>query len=379
MRKPLVALIAAALLVGPATAALAIARPAGPLVDVAEVSGVVDRPMANYIADRIGSAEKDKVDLLVFEMSSLDALKVNVSVLAQRISGSSVPVAMWAGPRGARVAGGGEALFFEAPIRAMTPSARIGALRANDALSRGAVGYVAPGLQDLFNQLNGRSVKTKNGIVTLNLPDKQTTVRFFQPGPIRRLLHAFANPSLVYLTLVAGALLLAFELFQPGFGVAGWTAALLFVGAGYGLTVLPARWPGMVAFFGGLVLLTLDVVRDAISVPTVLGAAGFVAGSSLMLPGGSDATRISPWLVGFASAATLIFFVPVMTWVRRARQKIPPEQRQALIGLRGQVRSILNPEGFVWVQDELWRARSEDGRKMGSGEPVEVASVDGAV
>src|SRR5207302_2760975 len=164
------------------------------------------------------------------------------------------------------------------------------------------------------------TVETAAGPATLRLPSSQTVVRFSQPGPIRRLLHTFANPTLLYLMLIAGALLVVFELFQPGFGVAGVAGGILLLASAYGLTVLPARWYGLLLLCVGLVLLTIDVALDAIALPTILGTAGLIFGSLLLYPNNAEPVRLSPWLVGFAVAASLIVFVPVMTVVRRARK-----------------------------------------------------------
>jgi membrane-bound serine protease (ClpP class) len=104
-----------------------------------------------------------------------------------------------------------------------------------------------------------------------------------------------------------------------------------------------------------------------------------LAGSFLLLPNGADPVRLSPWLIGFAVASSLIVFVPVMTLVRRARHPIATQTKKLLLGEDGQVRSMLNPEGFVWVDGELWRARSEDGRRMRVGEDVVVTGIEGTV
>ena len=45
-------------------------------------------------------------------------------------------------------------------------------------------------------------------------------------GPVKRVEHAVASPSIIYVLLVLGLACLAFELTQPGFGFAG------FVGVG---------------------------------------------------------------------------------------------------------------------------------------------------
>jgi membrane-bound serine protease (ClpP class) len=252
-------------------------------------------------------------------------------------------------------------------------------LGANEAVRAGYFDFVTPSVADLLERIDGKTVTTAAGPATLRLPSNQTIIRFSQPGPIRRLLHTFANPTLVYIMLIAGALLVVFELFQPGFGVAGVTGGVLLLATAYGLTVLPARWYGLLILCAGLALLTVDVAFDAIAVPTALGTAGLIAGSLLLYPNNAEPVRLSPWLIGFAVAASLIMFIPVMTVVRRARKPIAASVKAELVGEGGEVRSVLNPEGFVLVDGELWRARSEDGSRMRVGEPVTVSRIDGTV
>jgi membrane-bound serine protease (ClpP class) len=401
----------------------ALAAPAsGPVVDVVEIAGVIDRPIVNYATEQIQAAERRHDELLVFQIDSLGALKISddqiVPPLVRRISEASVPIAVHIGPRGGRAAGAVLYMAAAANIASIGPSGHIGpphpvdlgragrwsraqeldALRAlaegrgrtitrddfhvlgaNESVAAGYADFVVPSVADLLRRIDGRSVTTSAGTRTLHLPASETTIRFEQPGPIRRLLHTFANPTLVYLLLIAGALLVVFELFQPGFGVAGVTGGLLLLAAAYGLTVLPARWFGLLLLCGGLALLTLDVALDAIALPTALGTAGLVGGSLLLYPNNAEPVRISSWLVGFSIVAALIVFVPVMTVVRRARKPIAAGVKAELVGEGGEVRSMLNPEGFVLVEGELWRARSEDGSRMRVGETVTVSRIDGTV
>jgi membrane-bound serine protease (ClpP class) len=203
-------------------------------------------------------------------------------------------------------------------------------------------------------------------------------IRFLKPGPIRGLMHTLATTSLVYIMLLAGAMLVTFELFQPGFGIAGITGALLLAGAGYGLTVLPVGILGLVCVVAGFALLGIDVAVHGLGVPTAAGATLLAYGSLTVFPAPAGALGIPGWLVGVSIASALVFYVPVMTMVRRAR--VDPQQQRAarsLVGHPGQVRSVLNPEGFVWVADALWRARSEDDQRLRVGEDVVVVSVDG--
>ena len=397
------------------------ATPSGPVVDVVEIAGIIDRPIANYAMEQIKAAEQHHDALVVFEIDSLGGLKISdaqaLPPLVRRIREARVPIAVHVGPRGARAEGLILYMAAAAGVASIGPSAHIGpphpidfgkasvpksdefsalqtlaqergrsiatddfkVLGANEAVRAGYFGLVTPSVANLLEGLDGKSVPTAGGSVTLHLPSTETVVRFSQPGPIRRLLHTFANPVLVYLLLIAGALLVVFELFQPGFGVAGVTGGLLLLAAAYGLTVLPARWFGLLILCVGVVLLTVDVALDAIAIPTFLGTAGLIVGSLLLFPGNAEPVRLSPWLIGFSVAASLIVFIPVMTVVRRARKPIAAEVKAELVGEGGEVRSVLNPEGFVLVDGELWRARSEDGTRMRVGETVTVSRIDGTV
>jgi membrane-bound serine protease (ClpP class) len=418
VRRILSILLLAAAVSAPLSALAA--TPKGPVADVVEIAGVIDRPIARYAIERIDAAEKANDELLVFEVDSLGALKISddqvVPPLVRRIADARIPIAVHIGPRGARAAGVLLYMAAAADIASIGPSAHIGsphpidlgrashwsratelhalqglagengrtittdeyrALGANEAARAGYADFVAPSVADLLRRIDGRTVQTANGAHTLRLPADQTIVRFEQPGPIRRLMHTFANPTLLYLLLITGALLVVFELFQPGFGVAGVTGGLLLVAAAYGITVLPVHWYGLLLLSGGLALLTLDVALDAIRVPTIGGTVALILGSLLLYPNSSEPVRLSRWLIGFAVVSALIVFVPVMTVVRRARKPLGGEIKAYLIGEDGEVRSVLNPEGFVLVGGELWRARSEDGTRMRVGEPVTVSRIDG--
>lgn len=361
----------------------------GPVVDVVEIAGVIDRPIERYLLERIDDAERREVELLVFQVDSLGGLKLarqgEVTKLEAAIAGSSVPVAIHIGPRDARGEGVVVGMMRAADIKTVGPSARIApvpggaSFGATASVERGLADFVAAGVADVLLKSDGKSVQTPGGTRVLSLPKDQIIVRFLQPGPIRRLLHTFSNPTLAYIMLIAGLLLIVFELSQPGFGVAGVTGGLLVMATAFGFTVLPVRAWALAALLAGVVLMTVDVFRDAIAWPTIVGAAGLLAGSVWLYPGGSDATRLSPWVIGSSVAAAVIMFVPVMTVVRRAQNPIATQVKRALIGEHGEVRSMLNPEGFAMVDGEIWRARSEDGSRVRVGEPVVVASVDGTV
>jgi len=396
----------------------------GPVVDVVEAFGVLDPQLAGYVIDRIESANRDKSVLVVLELDSAGALETDPRKIVDAIAASEVPVAVWIGPRRAQARSGAALVAAAAHVNAIGPSGRLGPLHpteltidpqsrdglsgrteelalarslaalhrrddpevfldrrlgANASADARAVDMVVPNVAELLRRSDGRTVRTQAGNVTLRLRSDEVSLRFFRPGPIRSLLHTFATtPSLVYLCLLAGAMLIAFELFQPGFGIAGVTGAFVLAGAIYGMTILPLSIVATLLFAIGVGLLMVDVALNELGVATIGGTLLLAIGSFRMFPAPAGALGVPGWLVVLGVAAALVYFVPVMTFVRRSRRD-PETQRAAreLVGEPGQVRSMLNPEGFVWVAEALWRARSEDGTRLRVGEDVVVTGADG--
>jgi len=413
-------------IIGTATAGLASAQSrSGSVVDIVEAFGVLDAQLAGHVVDRIHAANRDGSALVVLELDTAGGLKADASALLSATAGSRTPIAVWVGPRRAKAASLGALAVIAADVSAIGPSARLGpllpidlrgpgadvsiggssgatelarqiaslrhhgdpavflhrSLGANEALQAGAVDYVVPSVAELLRRLDGRTVTTSAGATTLRLRSDEVSIRFFKPGPLRGMLHTFATtPALAYICLLGGAMLVVFELFQPGFGIAGGSGAVVLAGAIFGLTVLPVGVWAVVMFAAGIALLTLDVGINELGVATIAGTALLLAGSLRLFSAPAGALGLPGWLAVVGTASAVVYFVPVMTLVRRSRRD-PETQRaaKALVGMPGQVRSMLNPEGFVWVADALWRARSEDGARVRVGEDVVVTRTDGVL
>ncbi len=68
----------------------------------------------------------------------------------------------------------------------------------------------------------------------------------------------------------------------------------------------------------------------------------------------------------------------MVTVAMRTRGKLAVTQR-GLIGMAGEVRKGLDPEGSVLVKGVLWRARAVDGGPIAAGSRVRVRDVDGII
>lgn len=382
-------------------------------VEIVQIRGVIDGPVAGYLTDAVARVNAAvHTGALVVQLDSPGALKTDVSGLLQAVRDSRVPVVVWI-PPGGEAAGAGHALAQAAHLLAVSPGAQLGPAEPLDlaagaprgpsvlvipdgaargevvarpgarmiteaeAVAEGLAAFSAPELPDVLRELDGRVVEVAVlGRQTLRVDPVTADVRFDNMGLGRRVLHAVASPPLAYLLLVAGALALVFEIFQPGFGVSGITGLVLLGLSAYGLTALPVRPLGAGLLVLGLLLLAVDLSLAGLGLWTAGGAIGLVAGSLLLFEG-PDVLRLSPWLIAFVVASALVFFVIVMTVVLKAQAGQAQEGADKVVGKRAVVRSILNPEGHVFVDGALWRARAPEGAgRVKTGTVVRVVGLD---
>jgi membrane-bound serine protease (ClpP class) len=380
-------------------------------------SGFVDPPVTDQILDIIDLAEEQGSELVVLQYSSPGGVSVDVDDLLDRMGSAEVPIAVLVGPlgAGAEAAGAGGVLWLGADVRAVSADATIGPLDpvdlgdadgypvaertsellddagADPALAdrlltdavdadtledAGAVTLTAQGLEPLLVELDGTTVTTAAGERELQLRPDEVEVRFHSLGLVRRLLHAATTSPFIYLLLVVGLGMLLFEAFQPGFGVAGMAGLVTVAVAAFGLTVLPVTWWAVALVVLGLLLYALDTAIAGFGPVTLAATAAFVAGSVWFYD--SDALALNGWLIAATTITALVFFVFVMTTVLRAQAGPEGVAVDDLVGRPGVVRSVLNPEGHVYIDGALWRARwTGDSKRAKVGTPVRVHAVDG--
>lgn len=427
VRRTLV-LAVLALLVAGLTASLAVAQD-GNLNDaevadadlVVEVlplrGGFVDPPVSAQIADVVARAEAEGSDLVVLQLTSPGGVSVDVDGLLATVDAATVPIAVLVGPlgQGAEARGAAGLLWLAADVRAVAPDATIGPLEPADlsderyptreraAARLDAVGapelldrlldepvdaatleaegvatVVVGNLEPLLLELDGRTVMAGGVERELTVRGEGVAVRFHSLGLVRRLLHAATTAPFIYLLVVVGLGLLLFEVFQPGFGVAGLAGVVTVAIGAFGLTVLPVTWWAVALVVLGLLLYALDTAVAGFGPITFVATAVFAVGSAFFYA--SDVLTLPWWLVAATTVTAFVFFVFVMTTVLRAQAGPEGMAVDDLVGRLGTVRSVLNPEGHVYIDGALWRARwTGDAKRAKVGTPVRVHDVDGAV
>jgi membrane-bound serine protease (ClpP class) len=395
-------------------------------IDLVKVQGVVDPALYDYVVGTVRAADRPG-GAVILQIDSRGTYGDRAERLAAFLRTVRVPVVAWVGPSGARVDGGALFVVYGSSLVAISPGAGIGparpfdaavrasretpstvrtlgdrlsalaqgagasssgvrslvegaSLAAGPAVARGAATVAAPDLGTLLQKLDGKTVRTASGSVTLHTLDSSrqpVAVRFHEMGPVRRVLHAVSTPTAVYVLVVLGLWFLVFELTQPGWGMAGIGGVLALALGGYGLAVTPMHWLGFVILLVGMALQGLDVVLRRLAWFTAAGTVLFAAGSVLAWWGVSDAIDLSWWLIALFTVAGAIFFGFGLTVALRARERVRTAT-VGLVGLVGEARTDLDPEGGVHVKGAMWRARSSNGR-IPKGTRIRVRGVDGLV
>jgi len=399
------------------------AAEATPVV-VLRVEGAIDRPLLGYLDDRLAQAERDGA-IVVLQLDTSGTLGQDGIALAQRVVDLDVPVLAWVGPTPATAAGAGMLLMYASSLAGVAPGSQTGPLEpvdllhpddvpadldatiegwidergkdtqlertdeplpAADAIELGVASAAATSVTGFLAEVDGQTVQTPSGPVTLDTriatseaeaEEGTVALRFDNLGPIQRVAHAISTPSMVYFLLVFGLAALAFELTQPGFGFAGFAGVGLLALAVYGLFVVPPSILGMALLLGGIGLMTLDVRLRNLGLLTAAGLLAFAAGSVLAWSGVADAIRISAWLIAGAVVASFLYYGFALTVALQSRDRIVNTQR-GLIGLIGEARGKLAPEGPVYVKGAMWRGRAQ-GEPIPPGTKVRVRGVDGLV
>jgi membrane-bound serine protease (ClpP class) len=400
-------------------------------ISVVQVEGLLDPPTASLVKDAITAANEQRRTMLVLQIDSRGTVDVDVDEIVQMIERSRIPVIAWAGPSGGSAQGGATLLLQAshrafvangasvgpgAPERLDTPSdpptaatadelARLaerngrdpqGAARsatrgfsAGEAASAGVVDGVRPTLGEVVVSMDGKTVETAAGEVTLNTakvigegrdrrrqPNQE--VVFDGMGLGAQLQHGLIRPSVAYFLFIVGLALIIFEFFAISIGLVGLAGAFALVGGCYGFSHLPTHWWAvgllLLAMFG----LSVDVQAGGLGFWTGVGGISLVTGS-MFLYGGSSRLDVPWWVMLLVVGGTILFFIWGMTAAVRARFSTPTVGREGMVGRMGTAEVPIDPDGVALIDGARWRARTNRATPIGSGDVLRVVEVDGLV
>ncbi len=406
-------------------AVLAVTIPPAPIasaqreVVVLPYSGPIGPAVADYFARGIAYAESRNAAAVIFEIDTPGGLDSSMREIIQREMNSRVPVIVFVAPRGARAASAGCLIVLGGDLAAMAPGTNIGAAHpiyasggavvdkivndsaayarslasahkrnvdwaeravresisatSEEALSLGVIELTANDLTGLLAQLQGRMLHRPGGDVKLDPAGAQVTT--IEMDTREKLFSALTHPTITYLLMLLGVLAIIIEIVTPHGYVTGTIGALAVLLAMVGLVGLPVQITGAAILVAGMVLLGLELKITSHGLLTLLGMAGFVAGSILLLPR-IPGYSISGYAIGTVTVLWAVMLGAVVRLVVRARHAPILTGTQLVVGAAGVAKTDIAPKGVVLVNGEEWHAVA-DASPIARGTGITVVSVEG--
>lgn len=404
--------------------ALAFAIPATAQVVKITIDDTIHPITDEYIGRAIDHAASVKADALLVELRTPGGLADSTRDIVSKILASPVPVIIYVAPSGARAASAGFFILEAADVAAMAPGTNTGAAHPvsitggkiddvmakkiendsaafmrsyvskrgrnvelaesavreskswtdQEALKNNLIDVIASSDQDLFRQLQGRTITRFNGQkVTLDLVGKAEQP--FGMTVKQRILAYLMNPNVAFILLAIGLLALYAEFNHPGAIIPGVVGLVFIILTVFAFNLLPIRYAGLVMILAAFVMFVLDAKFGTHGILTVGGIALMTIGALLLVDSPAPEMRVrlvTALTVSVPIGIITAFLVGIALRARRAKVQTGVE---GLVGEIGIARTPLVPEGKIMVQGEIWNAVSSS--ELPEGEQVIIRSVDG--
>jgi membrane-bound serine protease (ClpP class) len=383
-------------------------------VVLVEVTDTIDQSTVEMITDSFSQAEANNAQAIILLLNTPGGGLDQTFEIAEIIKQSDIPVIGYVYPSGATAWSAGTFILLSTPLAAMADHTIIGSCQPietslegtrfindskiinalvewlqeravmygrNETLARlfitqnrnvnatvaknnGMIEVVAPTIDQLLADIDGRNVTTAAGTITLHTKDAEQTL--YSPSLKIQMLKLISNPILTSLLLMLGIFALLVGISTPGYGaeVFGVIAILLSLfGSGFSISTL-----SIIFIIIGCLLLAVEIfVTPGFGAVGIGGIICLVIGSIFLIP--SYPTR--KWLISgeYMTDALIImlivivlfaiFFAFLLFKVIQIRKKKSPVGKFS--GEHAVAIERITPEkpGFVRYKGEYWQAKSE--------------------
>ena len=396
-------------------------------IEVLKVKGAINPVLVDYIKEGIDQAEEKNAIACVIQLDTPGGLDTAMRDIVQEIVSSKIPVVVYVSPSGARAASAGVFITMAAHVAVMAPNTAIGAAHpvaigtegeeqmseameekiVNDAaayirsiaaahgrniewgekavresvsateqeaLELNVIDMVAPDLNALISQLDGRQVTMLDGSV-VTLYTQGATINHATMNWIEDFLYTISDPNIAYILLSVAMLGIMVEIFNPGLIFPGVVGGICLLLAFYSLGMLPVNYAGVLLIVLAFGLFIAEVFTASFGLFTAGGITSLVIGSLILFKGG-PLFSIDPWLIATVVIIIAALFAFILSRVIRSHRRQASTGREELVGKKAKVMIALEPEGTVLFKGERWTAISEKGR-VEPGEEVIITKVDG--
>jgi membrane-bound serine protease (ClpP class) len=385
---------------------------------VVEFDNDVNPVTQEYLQDEMHRAEDEGYEAVVIEMDTPGGLGSSMREIVKTMLALKTPAIVYVAPPGSSADSAGAVIGQAADVLAMAPQTNIGSstpvslggedisddLRrkivndaaayiqelalehgrngkaarrmvtqaanygAREALELNIVDVIAQSVPDLLAKIDGTKTVPKGMVLdTAGASVERTEMSFW-----KRALDLLIDPNVIALMLSIGLIGIVVELWNPGLVFPGTVGAISLIVGLYGLQVLPVSIAGLLLLLVSAGFFVAEAFIISHGALTVAGAITFVIGALMLFDPAGETYQVSLWTaIGIAGTLALLLGVALTRVARVARRPSEVGVTQ-LVGGEGVVRRA----GYVFVDGELWRARSEDGSPLVPGDHVRVESVE---
>ena len=240
-------------------------------------------------------------------------------------------------------------------------------LSDEEALAQHVVDLDARDVPDLLRQLNGRTVVTSAGSVTLHTAHAPLIT--LEPDWRSRFLAVITDPSVALILLMLGMYGLFFEFANPGFVLPGVVGAISLLLGLFAMQMLPISYVGLGLIFLGIAFLIGEAFLPTFGSLGFGGVIAFVIGAMMLMNTDVPGYGIPLPLIAAVVVFSVAFVLGISRLALRARRRPVVTGSEALIGCVGVVLDgglLPEPEhaaggplaGWARVHGERWRVAS---------------------
>lgn len=243
---------------------------------------------------------------------------------------------------------------------------------SREALDLGVIDLIADDLESLLKQIDGRKVATAAGEKTLRTAE--VSIERVEPSLVEKILGFIADPNVAVILMSLATTGIIIEMWNPGSIFPGAVGAVCLILGLYALQVLPNEGLPLALMFVGGVLIAVEAYTPTFGIAGLFGLGLFGVGMYFLFPEGF---RVSNTVIGTLVAMVGAMLAVVMVAVVGSRSHGPMIGGEAIRRREGVVDDWHGKEGWVIVEGERWRARSD--RPLSPGDKIRVVELDGLV
>ena len=400
-----------------------------PLIHVITIDGIIGPISSDFIAKTITKAEDESAECLIIRMDTPGGLMDSMREIIKNIFGADIPIIVYVSPSGARAASAGVFITLAAHVAVMAPATNIGAahpvmmggipggatpdtsktmedkitndavayiqsiaekrnrntewaknavlesesITAMEALELGVIDTVVSSLDELVSYLDGIQVEVVSGKVTIST--KKAQIIQIAMGLRHRILDIITNPNIAYILLMLGIYGIFFELSNPGAIFPGVIGVICLILTFFSFQILPINYAGLALMALSFILFILEIKVTSFGLLTIGGVISLLLGSLMLFESPDPIMRVSWNVLIPVIAFTVLFFLFAIGFAVKAQRRSTLTGASGMIGLTGEAKTDLNPDGQVIVNGEIWRATGNVNIPQGS--KIKVVEVKG--